>query len=87
MGTSESESFGTNRCLGSVHVPGTAPEPGGATCEQCIGPVGRCRTWSAQLSVLEIRGRRSRKPVRFPIVVADYEGERYLVSMLGENTN
>jgi deazaflavin-dependent oxidoreductase (nitroreductase family) len=41
----------------------------------------------AQLFMLEVRGRRSGKPVRFPIVVADYEGERYLVSMLGEDTN
>jgi deazaflavin-dependent oxidoreductase (nitroreductase family) len=31
-----------------------------------------------------VRGRRSGKPVSLPVVVANYEGERYLVSMLGE---
>jgi deazaflavin-dependent oxidoreductase (nitroreductase family) len=41
----------------------------------------------AQLAVLEITGRRTGKTISFPIVVADYQGERYLVSMLGEGTN
>ncbi|MFI1991061.1 nitroreductase/quinone reductase family protein [Actinoplanes sp. NPDC020271] len=36
---------------------------------------------------LEVRGRRSGKPVTFPVVVADHEGERYLVSMLGATAN
>lgn len=41
----------------------------------------------AQLSSLEVRGRRSGTVVRFPVVVADHAGERYLVSMLGDGTN
>jgi deazaflavin-dependent oxidoreductase (nitroreductase family) len=41
----------------------------------------------SQLYMLEVRGRRSGKVIRFPVVVADYEGERYLVSMLGHDTN
>jgi len=41
----------------------------------------------AQMSRLEVRGRRSRQSIRFPVFVADYAGDRYLVSMLGENTN
>ncbi|TDU90778.1 uncharacterized protein DUF385 [Kribbella voronezhensis] len=36
---------------------------------------------------LEVPGRRTGRVVSFPLVVADYQGERYLVSMLGENTN
>lgn len=36
---------------------------------------------------LEVTGRVSGRPVVFPLVVADYEDERYLVSMLGENAN
>ncbi|MDO8185379.1 nitroreductase/quinone reductase family protein [Conexibacter sp. JD483] len=35
-------------------------------------------------ATLEIRGRRSGRTMALPVVVADYEGERYLVSMLGE---
>ena len=41
----------------------------------------------AQMSALEVAGRRTGKIVSFPVVVADYQGERYLVSMLGDDTN
>ena len=41
----------------------------------------------AQLVTLEVAGRRTGKAISFPVVVADYQGERYLVSMLGEGTN
>jgi hypothetical protein len=37
-----------------------------------------------QLSTLEVRGRRSGDLISFPVVVADYGRERYLVAMLGE---
>jgi deazaflavin-dependent oxidoreductase (nitroreductase family) len=36
-----------------------------------------------RMNTLEVRGRRSGKPVLLPVVVADYHGDRYLVSMLG----
>lgn len=41
----------------------------------------------SQLYMLEVRGRRSGNVIRFPVVVAEYDGERYLVSMLGDDTN
>ncbi len=37
----------------------------------------------SRAGALEVRGRRSGNPVSLPVVIADYEGERYLVSMLG----
>src|SRR5829696_5165203 len=40
-----------------------------------------------RLLTLEVPGRRSGRIVRLPLVVAVVEGERYLVSMLGEDTN
>lgn len=40
-----------------------------------------------QLYSLEVRGRRSGRLISFPVVVADYDGERYLVAMLGEGVN
>jgi hypothetical protein len=43
--------------------------------------------WPTRAAALEVRGRRSGRTTSFPIVIADYEGERYLVSMLGENSN
>jgi F420H(2)-dependent quinone reductase len=36
---------------------------------------------------LQVRGRRSGRVISFPVMIADFEGERYLVSMLGENAN
>jgi deazaflavin-dependent oxidoreductase (nitroreductase family) len=36
---------------------------------------------------LEVRGRRTGQTISFPVVVADHEGQRYLVSMLGQNAN
>jgi len=36
---------------------------------------------------LELPGRRTGRTIAFPVVEADYEGDRYLVSMLGEDAN
>lgn len=41
----------------------------------------------ARVMVLEVAGRRTGRTITFPVVVADFQGERYLVSMLGDNTN
>lgn len=41
----------------------------------------------SRLGALEVRGRRSGNVITFPVVIADYEGGRYLVSMLGEGVN
>jgi hypothetical protein len=43
--------------------------------------------WPSRLATLEVAGRRSGRVISFPVVIADYEGERYLVAMLGEDTN
>jgi deazaflavin-dependent oxidoreductase (nitroreductase family) len=37
--------------------------------------------------VLEVAGRRSGQPRRFPVAMADYDGRRYVVSRLGERCN
>jgi hypothetical protein len=39
-----------------------------------------------RLVTLEVPGRRSGRLVSVPLVVADHDGERYLVAMLGEDT-
>lgn len=38
-------------------------------------------------ATLEVRGHKSGRLISFPVVVADYQGERYLVAMLGHKTN
>jgi deazaflavin-dependent oxidoreductase (nitroreductase family) len=40
-----------------------------------------------RVAALDVVGRRTGGIISLPVVVADYRGERYLVSMLGENTN
>lgn len=40
-----------------------------------------------RVASLEVRGRRSGQHISFPVVIADWEGEEYLVSMLGEQAN
>jgi hypothetical protein len=43
--------------------------------------------WPRRLATLEVAGRRTGRIVSFPVVIADHEGERYLVAMLGEESN
>jgi quinol monooxygenase YgiN len=38
-------------------------------------------------ATLEVTGRRTGRTISFPVMVADYQGERYLVSMLGNDAN
>ncbi|MFD0854337.1 nitroreductase/quinone reductase family protein [Actinomadura adrarensis] len=39
------------------------------------------------LVTLEVKGRRTGRVISFPLVMADHEGERCLVAMLGPDTN
>jgi F420H(2)-dependent quinone reductase len=48
---------------------------------------GAAGLWPSRLVTLEVRGRRTGRLISFPLIVADYEGERYLVAMLGERAN
>jgi hypothetical protein len=49
--------------------------------------VFRLGIWPKRLASLEVQGRSTGRTIAFPVVIADIDGERYLVSMLGENTN
>jgi deazaflavin-dependent oxidoreductase (nitroreductase family) len=40
-----------------------------------------------RVASLEVKGRRSGCAISFPVVIADWEGGEYLVSMLGEQAN
>lgn len=48
--------------------------------------VGSMGLWS-RLVTLEVRGHRTGRLILFPLVVVDYQGERFLVAMLGERAN
>lgn len=40
-----------------------------------------------RVATLEVAGRRSGRTIALPVVIADHDGGRYLVSMLGEQAN
>ncbi len=48
--------------------------------------LGSAGVWRNRLAALEVRGRRTGRITSFPVVMADYEGQRYVVAMLGEGT-
>ena len=58
-------------------------------------PMNRVSAWLFSAGILsppqavtmEVPGRRTGKVVSFPVAVADLDGERYVVSMLGEDVN
>src|SRR5262249_56545472 len=41
----------------------------------------------SRVAALDVRGRKSGRVISFPVVIVTYNGERYLVSMLGEDVN
>ena len=43
--------------------------------------------WPKRLAALEVRGRRTGRRLTLPVVIADHQGERYLVAMLGESAS
>lgn len=49
--------------------------------------LGSAGVWPGRLATLEVRGRHSGRMISLPVVTADFEGERYLVAMLGERTS
>ncbi|HEX2383288.1 MAG TPA: nitroreductase/quinone reductase family protein [Acidimicrobiales bacterium] len=43
--------------------------------------------WPKRVAALDVAGRRSGRVVTLPVVITDLDGDRYLVSMLGERAN
>jgi hypothetical protein len=43
--------------------------------------------WPRRLATLEVVGRRSGRTISCPVVIAEHNGERFLVAMLGDGTN
>jgi hypothetical protein len=43
--------------------------------------------WPNRVAELDVTGRRSSRVVTFPVVITEVDGDRYLVSMLGERAN
>ncbi len=58
-----------------------------ALLNRCWAIVAAAGLGPNRMVTLEVPGRRSGRLTSFPLMVADYQGERYLVAMLGEGTN
>ncbi|MGN6794354.1 MAG: nitroreductase/quinone reductase family protein [Streptosporangiaceae bacterium] len=43
--------------------------------------------WPRRVAALDVRGRTSGRIISLPVVIAEHGGQRYLVSMLGEDVN
>ena len=56
-----------------------------------LKPLGRHRFCTgigpSQAATIEVRGRKTGRKILFPVVVVPYQGDRYLVAMLGDKTN
>ena len=68
-------------------VPGRPPESVCAAAKRVPAIAFAAGIWPKRAAALEVRGRCSGRVISFPVVIADYEGERHLVAMLGENAD
>ncbi len=66
---------------------GGRPNRVAAVLNRWSASLGSAGIWPGRLATLEVRGRRSGRLITLPVVTVTYEGERYLVAMLGECTS
>jgi hypothetical protein len=64
-----------------------SPNPVATVLNRWWATVGMAGVWPRRLVRLEVRGRRSGRVHSFPVMVADLDGEQYLVAMLGEQAS
>jgi deazaflavin-dependent oxidoreductase (nitroreductase family) len=81
---------GTRRRPGRVRrwmYSGSRPNRIARVLNRISATVHALGVWPARLVTLEVPGRRTGRPISLPLVVADVDAERYLVSMLGEDVD
>jgi len=66
---------------------GGRPHRVAATLNRLWATLSAAGLWPSRMTAMEVRGRRSGRVRSFPMVIAEYDGSRYLVAMLGEETN
>lgn len=66
---------------------GKRPNRVAALLNRGTAAVAAAGIWPARIAKLEVPGRRSGRLLSLPVVIADYEGSRYLVAMLGNQAN
>lgn len=63
------------------------PNPVAGILAQATATLASAGLSPRRLVTLEVRGRRSGRLISLPVVITDYQDERYLVAMLGQSTN
>src|SRR6201984_304189 len=63
------------------------PNPSAPVLSRLLGIAFAAGIGPNPAATIEGRGRKTGRKISFPIVVVAYEGERYLVAMLGDKTN
>jgi F420H(2)-dependent quinone reductase len=63
------------------------PNRSARVLSRLLGIVFAAGIGPSQAATIEVRGRKTGRKISFPVVVVAYEGERYLVAMLGDRTN
>lgn len=66
---------------------GGTPSPLARALNRAQAALHSAGVWPSRLATLEVRGRKTGRTISLPVVIADYEGERYLVAMLGEKAS
>jgi deazaflavin-dependent oxidoreductase (nitroreductase family) len=66
---------------------GGRPNPVAAVLARATASLASAGLSPKRLVTLQVRGRRSGRVISLPVVVADYQGQRYLVAMLGREAN
>ncbi len=66
---------------------GNRPHLLAAVMNRAWALLGTAGLWPSSWATIEVRGRRTGRAHSFPVVIAEHQGERYLVSMLGEKAN
>jgi deazaflavin-dependent oxidoreductase (nitroreductase family) len=66
---------------------GRRPNPWARLQNRASAVVFGAGIWPSRAAALQVRGRRSGREISFPVVIAEHDGQRYLVAMLGERAN
>jgi deazaflavin-dependent oxidoreductase (nitroreductase family) len=77
----------TNDALSRWFYRGGRPNRAAAVLNRMWATLSSAGLWPSRMAALEVRGRRSGRLRSFPVALADFQDERYLVAMLGEGTN
>jgi deazaflavin-dependent oxidoreductase (nitroreductase family) len=76
-----------NDALARWFYRGGRPNRTAAALNRMWATLSSAGLWPTRMATLEVRGRRSGQLRSFPVALTAWDGEQYVVAMLGEGTN